>query len=144
MLIYNRAQVYNAITRWGRRRRRVSLSLTLLAMVTSQSKRRRWSPARHWALLLCDQTWPSKTRRNQRERGGKKSARCLSTTIRLPYTQTHNISQLSHPPYRQVHLVSLLLLHSNTHTQREPRHPWEKNQPSVYEEEATDHHLLQD
>lgn len=42
-------------------------------MVTSQSKRRRWSPARHWALLLCDQTWPSKTRRNQRERGKKKA-----------------------------------------------------------------------
>jgi hypothetical protein len=68
-------------------------------------------------------------REETREREGKKkSARCLSTTIRLPYTHTHNISQLSHPPYRQVHLVSLLLLllHSNTHTQRETRYPWEK------------------
>ena len=54
----------------------------------------------------------------ERRETEKKSARCLSTTIRLPYTHTHththNISQLSHPPYRQVHLVSLLL-HSNTH-----------------------------
>ena len=47
-------------------------------MVTSQSKRRRWSPARHWVLLLCDQTWPSKKRKEEtRERGKKVSPFCL-------------------------------------------------------------------
>ena len=69
-------------------------------------------------------------RRNQRER--EKSARCLSTN-NPPPIRTHNISSSSfsteshHPPYRQVHLVSLLLLHSNIrHSQREGDTPWEK------------------
>lgn len=105
-------------------------------MVTSQSKRRRWSPARHWVLLLCDQTWPSKKRKEEtreRERG-KKARGAYLPTIRLPYAHITFLllllrfsTESHHPPYRQVHLVSLLLLHSNIrHSQWERDTPWEK------------------